>query len=524
MRRDLCTQFLRTLLITLVIALPNIEAIAQTVREAPYRARLLNLDNPERIPGRFVVRFRSSLELGSLRPTDVASLKTRPELLPTSEPAARVLAGELASSHGAVLIENLASDIHSRRGFYVEGLTDAEAESLASDPRIDSIEAVPRVVLDLTQSSGWKLPSPNPSQEPDKEIAPPYLDKLDQNAYPLNETYTFYARGSGVDIWILDTGLFSGHSEFGGRAATAVVDCSVPNCSGTVSGNDIAAHTLSEGDCNGHGTLVAGVAAGEISGVAKNANVFGVRTLENCQGGGTAQDLASGVRWVTNHKSFRPTVINISSHVPGGFGDLDNAVSEALAAGITVVASSGNSGEDACTLSPQRVAGVITVGASSTASGLYDAYESPTTDEMVADSGHGPCVSVFTEGYWLQSALPDNSWLESTCLSTRFSGNNLLCELSLANTSLAAPQAAGVAAQYLQTHPSATPAQVKSEIVASAFSNMTGSLGGSPNKRLTSLVSGNNPDLDPNDGGGGNPPQQGTVERVMRVIVQFIMT
>ena len=93
--------------------------------------------------------------------------------------------------------------------------------------------------------------------------------------------------------YIIDTGIRFDHSEFGGRA---------------VAGN------VTAGDCNGHGTSVAGTVGGSTYGVAKQVTLVSVNVL-GCLGPfyGTEVDVIAGVDWVTNdHQPGQPAVANLS--------------------------------------------------------------------------------------------------------------------------------------------------------------------------------------------------------------------
>ncbi len=122
------------------------------------------------------------------------------------------------------------------------------------------------------------------------------LDRIDQRALPLSNSYTYGATGAGVAAYIVDTGILFSHADFGGRA---------------VSGFD-AVDGGSADDCNGHGTHVSGTVGGATYGVAKGVRLVGVRVLD-CGGSGATSGVIAGVDWVTgDHDPGEPAVANMS--------------------------------------------------------------------------------------------------------------------------------------------------------------------------------------------------------------------
>ena len=321
---------------------------------------------------------------------------------------------------------------HAINGYSVE-MSPKQADELSRDPRIKFIEEDAEVSINQTQTNAtWGL------------------DRIDQRDRPLNGTYTYTATGSGVNAYIIDTGIRRTHTQFGSRA---------------FAGFDAFNDGQNSNDCNGHGTHVAGTVGGSTHGVAKNVRLYAVRVL-NCSGSGTNSGVIAGVDWVRNNH-VKPAVANMS--LGGGASSaLDTAVNNAINAGITFVVAAGNSNTNACNSSPARVPNAITVGSTT------------STDARSSFSNFGSCLDIFAPGSSITSA-----WHTSNTATNTISG-----------TSMAAPHVAGVAALYLQGNTTASSSAVTNAIISTSSTNKLTSIGsGSPNRLLYSLLS-----------GGGTPP------------------
>ncbi|NGY58268.1 S8 family peptidase [Lentzea sp. NEAU-D13] len=337
---------------------------------------------------------------------------------------ARTSASALASRYQGSVKHTYSTAL---RGFSVTGMSERQARRLAADADVDFVERNTFATIQETQS--------NPAW---------HLDRIDQADLPLDQKFTYPNTASNVTAYVFDTGIRKTHTEFENRA---------------VDGYDFIDNDPVAEDCEGHGTHVAGTVAGKTYGVAKKAQVVGVRVLD-CFGSGPWDGIIRAIDWVTQNGK-KPAVVNMSLGGTGTNAALENAVRRSINAGFTYVLSGGNSGVDACGETPGRTPEAITVGASD---------QTDTRSVWIGGtSNFGPCLDIWAPGSDIVSASYRSD------MGTRSTGG----------TSMAAPHVAGAAALYLSANPDATPAQVREALVGAATPNKLSDIkAGSPNLLL----------------------------------------
>jgi subtilisin family serine protease/fructose-specific component phosphotransferase system IIB-like protein len=273
------------------------------------------------------------------------------------------------------------------------------------------------------------------------------LDRIDQRSPSLDGTYTYDDTAAPVNVYVLDTGILTSHSQFEGRA---------------FAGYNFVDNNADSTDCDGHGTHCAGTIGAKDYGVCKFCRLIAVKVLD-CSGSGSYSGVIAGINWAINHaqSTGNPSVISMS--LGGGYSaSLNNAVANAVNSGIVTVVSAGNANQNACKYSPASTPSAITVGAISKSSSrsLY--------------SNFGSCLDIFAPGDDIIS-----TWIDSnTALN------------SLSGTSMAAPHVAGVAAVYRSFNPTKSATEVRNFLVdrISTLGVISGLDANSPNRLLYSRI------------------------------------
>ena len=339
-----------------------------------------------------------------------------------------VLAGQRSQAQTRVATQSLAAsyDVEvkdqydaSIKGFSAN-MSEDQAKKLATDSRVAYVQQNQKITV--------------------AQDNPPWgLDRVDQRDLPLDKKFEPSTDAKNVNVYIIDTGIYAKHQDFGDRASV---------------GTDTVGDGQNGVDCMGHGSHVAGTIGGTTYGLAKAAKLIAVRVLD-CKGSGSTESVVAGIDWVTKNAK-KPAVANMS--LGGGADDaLDAAVKASVDSGVTYAVAAGNDSADACLSSPAKEPSAITVGATD------------DQDQRAEFSNYGKCVDLFAPGVDITSV--------------GITGPDATAKMS--GTSMATPHVTGGIALYLADHPDATPADVAKALVGSSTADKVGDPGtGSPNKLL----------------------------------------
>ena len=267
--------------------------------------------------------------------------------------------------------------------------------------------------------------------------------------------------GNGAHVYVMDTGIRTTHSDFGGRAIATLdmTSGSTTECNGAAS---------CAADRDGHGTHCSGTVGGRTYGVAPGATLHAVKVLSD-QGDGDWSWIYASLDWIAT-QGARPAAASMSLGGGGPLSAVEVAIDAAVSAGVTVVVAAGNENDDACNYSPSFVPSAITVGSTD------------SRDQRSYFSSYGSCTNIWAPGSAITSA---DAW-----------GDN--DEAVMSGTSMSCPHVSGAVALLLESNPTWTPGQVLQSMLATAEADAISGLFSDDTNRLLFV------------GGGGSPSPQPT--------------
>lgn len=436
---------------------------------------------------------------------------------------------EMTESYGSETVPSRQVELYnekpeSKRNFdFVMSLS--EAEQLRKDPRVidvrygskkeNGIFAVRSAIEDsrtYTKTGTLDNTHYNWAIASCTQDADPFSPTSSSTSYQ----YPYTLTGNGVDIVIQDSGILTDHPEWLNRDGTASrfqeIDWPTEaGLSGTIT-QDPNHYT----DPDGHGTHVAGTAAGRLYGWAKDANIYAITIIDNAASFGISTSFNLIRNWHNNKTNGRPTVVNMSweyfstyTNITGGnyrgtswtdttmqaaygmvegqqdsFGNwthpirvasVDADIQDCIDDGIILVAAAGNDSHKADVLTgddydnyftnnfgnryyhrgatPMAQPGVICVG---NISYVYVNNQEP----LFNSSTKGPRVNLHAPGGFIMSAIPDGSTIATSTGTANYPlDSNYKCT-KISGTSMASPQVAGIAACILESRPAYNSADV----------------------------------------------------------------
>jgi subtilisin family serine protease len=243
-------------------------------------------------------------------------------------------------------------------GVAVEGLTQTQLESI---PGINNV--YPNMPVEASAYS-WGT------------------DRIDQTSGTDNSYNPAYS-GAGTDVYVLDTGVDCDHVEFAANEYGRVCQ-NIYNAYGASTSNT---------DGQGHGTHCAGTVGGNTIGVAKGANIYGMKVLSDAGSGSSISIIDAMNAVITRHTATVGAKSVMSMSLGGGCANAycENdasltAVQNCVEAGIVVSVAAGNSGCNACFTSPAAAPNAITVGATT------------KSDDQAYFSNNGQCIDMWAPG------------------------------------------------------------------------------------------------------------------------------
>jgi len=448
---------------------------------------------------------------------------------------------EMTQSSGDANIPARSVDIANERLLSVRNthyaLTDEEAQQLKNDSRVADVAIPPdqddnlEIGFHATQTADFTKTTSDSGSYVNWGLRRCITNSNPYSGNTVSGDYTYNLDGTGVDVVISDSGLQTDHPDFNDVNGVSRVQNIDWYTESGVSGTQSANHNR---DYDGHGTHVAGIAAGLTYGWAKNSRIYHVKVsgLEGSGDSGTGISVSNCfdvIKGWHNNKAVdpatgykRPTIVNMSwgygttfTNITGGnyrgtpwtatsrqtqYGmigsytlsgyrfvvrntSVDTDVQEMIDAGIHICIAAGNSYQKIDVPTGLDYDNYFT----KTGSGnLYyhrggspfddEAFVVGNIDSAVHSGGLEQKAASSENGPGVDIYAPGTDIMSTVSNTNRFNEgdyppNTSFKICNIGGTSMASPQVCGVGALLLQANPHSTPAQLKSHLIASCQTN-----------------------------------------------------
>ena len=428
---------------------------------------------------------------------------------------------EMVASTGSGAIPNRTVDVADPRTINTRtthyALTEEEVATLMNDPRVLDIEIPPEqdpgiIIEPLGRQTGnFNKTTSSSGTHQNWGMMRCMVKSNPYSGNSVTGDYTYNLDGKGVDVVIQDTGIVVGHPEFDDADGNSRIQQINWHTESGVSGTQ-PSNFYSDG--NGHGTHVAGTAAGLNYGWAKSAHIYAQKIALGGVSGGMniSRGFDTILGWHNNKTNGRPTIVNMSwgsgrifTSIQGGnyrgtawtgtsrdtskgmvgsftfsgyrYGhrssSFDASIEQMISAGIHICIAAGNSyqkidlpgGIDYNNYFLENTTqryyhrGGSPFSENAIMVGNLDSSEhSGGLEQKASSSENGPGVPLYAPGTYIRSAYISNG-------GTAYHANSSYYQRSISGTSMASPQVCGVGACILQAHPTLTPAELRQRIL-----------------------------------------------------------